>query len=327
MTKKVNATNTKATILAAYNDAMSELDALQKAPKTTVEVAKETSVKEAISTASDADIEGVAGRFLDAVSTLKYDYDSIETAIAAKRDELAEILDIEAEANSLVAIVTAKDKLVADKEDLARTIITEAQERAAVTISEAGDIREETLTKLKDEKAAILLDRKREQSEYDYNTTRDRRRERDAFEDQLDEMDAKLSARIKEVEAREATADELDNKVADLNDTILVMEAGLKIQLGESFEAGKKKAEKSANFAKMLAKKEFDSEVAIRDAQIVNLNEKVAELTRQLAVANQNANTASNQAVEMAKASFASQGDVNTISKVSEIAAGSNNKK
>jgi chromosome segregation ATPase len=335
--------STKKDIWDAYKALKKEVDAKQSASKvtTTTSAAEEAKLTKAVAHAGEVNMDAVSAtiqEFIEKVGEVKEQYSSILTAIDAKKKELQEIHDLEAEANSLITVVATKDKLVAEKTEQAQKVVAEAKEEAETILTEAQDravkITEsahEDAQKIRDEiaeeKAQTEKMRAREQEEYAYDFNRKKKADEDTLKDELDAKVKVIVEREEAVAEREAKADELDKKVADLTAEIESINKNIDNKIEKAVAEAKEKADKSASIAKAMLSKDYDAQISIKDARIETLEEKVKELAEQLAKAQAQVSDANNKVSEMAKSALKAQADADTITRVSEIAASGSNKR
>lgn len=335
--------STKKEIWDAYKALKQEVDAKQSASKvtTTTSAAEEAKRTEAVSTAGEVNMDAVSSTiqdFVAKVGEVKEQYSSILTAIEAKKKELKDIHDLEVEANSLITVVAAKDKLVAEKTELAQKVVADAKDEAETLLTEAKekaakltDSALEEARKIRDdiaeEKAQTEKMRAREQEEYAYEFNRKKKADIDTLQDELDAKVKLIVEREEAVSEREAKADELDKKVADLTAEIETLNANIEKKIEEAVKEAKDKADKSAGIAKAMLSKDYDAKISIKDARIETLEEKAEELAEQLAKAQAQVSNANDKVSEMAKSALKAQADADTITRVSEIAASGNNKR
>ena len=319
----VKFTDSKSDIWAKLKEVKAQLDASPKSPVTTTEVAETTKVTKAVAVASSVSVDVVEKAVTELVSKFaetKDQYTSIVTAIDAKKKELKDILDLEVEANTLVAIVATKEQLVAKKDAEATALIESAKERATEIADEIKARRAEADEAIRVAIANAKQAREREQEEYVYNFTRKKKAELDAHNDDIASKNKVLDDREASIVTREATVKALDTEIAELKAT---MDA----KIAKAEAEAKKSAESSANFAKLMIVKEHEASVSIKDARIATLEEKVAELTAQLNKAQDQVVAAHGKVTDMAQSAFQAQGDAATITRVSELAVSSGNKK
>ena len=310
--------STKKEIWDAYKAAKDQLEALAKPTENTVEKAKTVQTAKAIESSNSIDIESVETSLtvlVTKIAELKSQYDDIITAITAKKNELKEVHEIEASANDLAALITAKEKLIEMSAKAAEEKKKEADDYYNDKVAAANEF-----TKL------TALNHKREEEEYIYNTTRQRKRDEDAVADALELKKRSLDDREKAVAEREALADENEKKVTDLQKKYEDLEKSVNAEIAAAVQTAKDGTQKSAQIAANILKANTDADMRIATAKIETLEAKVVELQKQLDKANELVAKANTQVSDMAQSALKAQGDVNTISKVSEIAAGSQKK-
>ena len=310
--------STKKEIWDAYKAAKEQLEALAKPAENTVEKAKVAQTERAIESSNSIEIESVETSLtvlVTKIAELKSQYDDVIAAITAKKNELKEVHDIEVSANDLAALIAAKEKLIETS--------TKAAEE---TKKNADDYYNEKVASANEFAKLAALNHKREEEEYTYNTARQRKRDDDAVADSLEMKKRSLDDREKAVAERESLADENEKKVTDLQKKYDDLEKSVSAEIATAVQAAKDGAQKSAQIAANILKASTDADMRIATVKIETLEAKVVELQKQLDKANELVAKANTQVSDMAQSALKAQGDVNTISKVSEIAAGSQKK-
>ncbi len=323
--------STKKEIWDAYKETKAELTKLKaNEPVSTTERANKDAVSSAVKNASGIDtstIETVLTKLVEGVVGLKKEYDDLVTAIGAKKAELKEVHGIEVSANDLAALAAVKEKLIADKDEEAKKIIADAEEKK----KEADEYYRDTIKKTNEEAEKITekqdIERAREEEQYNYDTTRNRRKDADKVADELELKSKSLDQREKEVGEREKIANEKDSKIDELSRKIENLEKSIQDKIDEAFTNGEEKAKKSAQFQANMVKSHTDAEAKIAQSTIANLEAKVVDLEKQINRANEAVLSANEKVATMAQAALKAQGDAATISEVSKIAAGSNKSK
>lgn len=324
-------TDKKDVIWKAYKEVLTELNKAQKAqPTTTVEAAQIAKVEKAVETASAMDIDAISevvGNLLNNIADATDKYNDIIEAIGAKEKELKDILGLEREANSLVAVVATKDALVAEKEEQAKTIVADAQEKADEVIANAKLMANEISADAAKEEADRKKARARDEEEYKYNFDRKKQKDLDSLQDVLDGKVKAIKEREDAVAEREAEADGKDAKIAELEKDIENFIASTDEKIEEAVAKAKKSAETSANIAKAMDKKTHEAEISIKDAKIVTLEEKVAELNAQVVKLQAQVADANAQVITVANNALDNQKNAEAITRIAELNAQGNGKK
>jgi chromosome segregation ATPase len=325
---KVGKSATK--IWDAYQEVLEELKAKEAAPPSIAAVAEAQKAEAAIKLARTVDVNATASTAETIATGLreaKAEFDEVEAAIAKAKAELEDVHGIQAEADSLAALVAAKDRLVAEREEKAKVILSEAQEGAARLRDEAQADADKLRADAQEADRLAAQTRQRTQAEWDYDFSRKKRQAIDEVQDAIDVKRKSLDAREASLVEREKQADELDAKIADLESTIEAMKADLQAKVDAALEEGKKKAERSFGFQKQIIEKDHEGKLRVLEAANESLKERLAEMQTRLASAEAQVNAAGQRVTEIATASLKSQGDAATISKVAEVAAGAGVKK
>jgi chromosome segregation ATPase len=310
---------TKNDIWKAYKELRDELSQSENdQPTTTTAVAQRKSVEKATKVASSLDVTNLSQGVTDLMANIdqaKAAYEELQTAINAKRQELKDVHGLETEANSYIALVSAKERLIEEREEQADEIIREAKENATLINQEAHEA-----------KVQQQRQHNRLEEEWQYTFNRQKRNDQDRFSDDLNKEIQKIDERINAVEAREAKMDELEKQKAaletKLDDAIQKTEQRIEVAVAEA----KERTQKSANIAKAMESNTFKAEMRVKDAEIENLKERFQEAQDQLKTQQILVQEAQTKVSEMAQASLRARADAATVAKVSEIAAGSGKK-
>jgi cell division septum initiation protein DivIVA len=322
--KKMVGVKTKV-IWDKYQELLKEAQEMEsQRPKSTEDVAKKAKMMKAIEATDNIDVsvlETKLNELLSSISEAKEAYSTIIEAVQAKRDELKVVHNLEEEANSLVAIVTAKDQLVAERETKAKEILEEAELKAGGIIELATD-KAKALEELARQKAADdEKKRLREQEQWNYDFARSKRDKEGKLQDILAEQMKQIQIKSAEVASREALAEEKDTQIQSLKNELENLISQREEDIQAAAEKAKKSAMQSANIAQAMDKKTHEAEMSISQASIKNLEAQVAELKENLAIANRNVNNANERVSEMAAAALRSGADANTVAELHKAAA------
>lgn len=326
----VKYTDSKSDIWNAYKAQKVLLDqAGAVAPKTTVEVAEVKKIEKAVTTASTIKVDSISdtvNQLLSSIASATEKYEDIEIAIKAKQAELKDILGLEAEANSLVAIVATKDQLVADKTAEAVEIVNTAREQAANIVDSARDEKTLVNTEIAATKAATLKERARDKEEYDYNFARTKKANEDNLKDSLDAKVKVIVEREEVVTEREDLADDKDAEIDELTNQIEVLNITIDEKIEKAVSKAKDGAATSANIAKSMDRRSHEAEMTIKDARIQTLEEKVSELVSQLTVANKSVLDAQDKVTAIATNALDNQKNTDQVTRIAELNATGNKK-
>ena len=325
---KVGKSATK--IWEAYQEVLAELKAKEAAPPSIAAVAEAQKAEAAIKLAREVDVDTTATTAETIATGLreaKAEFDEVEAAIEKAKAELENVHGIQVEADSLAALVAAKDRLVAEREEKARVILDGAREEAARVKEDAQAEADKLRADAQEADRIAERDRQRTQAEWDYDFGRKKKTAIDEVQDAIDVKRKSLDEREAHLVEREKDADEKDAKIADLGSTIEAMKADTQSKVDAALEEGKKKAERSFGFQKQIIEKDHEGKLRVLEAANESLKERLVEMQSRLASAEAQVSKASERVTEIATASLKAQGDKETISKVAEVAAGAGQKK
>lgn len=249
----VNMKSTKQEIMDAYNEVKAKLDAISSAKDDPAVIAREKHNKEVIQSANEVSAQGILA------PEIVEKYKSLCEAIDMKSAQLKDMYGIEAEANSLVALINAhKDKEVELK---ARYSGMEASLKESFDVTKNNLSNE--LTELENKKEAILkqtkkdnadlyasleIERKREKEQYDYDLKRERKIANDKWEDEKAAREKALTDKESDLAARIVAIEEREKKMQELQDTVNNIPTLIENARAEGKKEGKAEADKSHVF-------------------------------------------------------------------------------
>ena len=272
--------NTKQELFDAYSEALKKVEEVKKMKETPADMAerkRKVAVEENAAKAVESNI------FNDEITQ---QYRDVMETIENKQKELQELYDIETEASSLAAIINAakekdyqleeefkakREKLVDEHENLIEVYKAELDD----LISQKDSVREEVRAARAEEIAKVKQERQREEEEYGYNLTRQRKIENDRWEDEKAEREKALNAKEEAADnmftEAESKLDELEGlreKVAEIPELIANAEK-------EAKELGQKEAAKEYGYKKTMYEKEKEYEIAKLEDKVSMLEEKL----------------------------------------------------
>ena len=313
----------------AYQEVLAELMAKEEVPSTEA-VAQAKKLGEAIKVANNVDVEAIIAN-LDGLTKGLQDakgvFTNLNTAIDSKKAELKEVHDLEAETNSLVAIVAAKDKLVAEKKTLAEEILQQAKERAEEIEKEAEEAASRLEEELADKERESEKQRQRVQAEWEYAFERACQKKQDDFKDDLRAQAKVLEEREAVVSEREANAEKLNATVKELEKKIEIDKANEQARINTAIESAVAKAKEKAEDEKSMVIKGYEAKLTIANSRIEDQNGFIAELRQRLDKAEAMVASANDKVTAIATGALKAGADAATITKISEIAAGGGQKK
>ena len=322
--------SSKNDVWKALKEAKAEIAELKAGePVSTTDISRKEATKKSINNATEIDV-GLVGEVLkklvEGITGFKTEYDDLAVALTAKKTELKDVHDIEVSANDLAALIDTKGKLISDRKEEAEKIIADANEKK----EEVDKYYLDTVVKANKEADEITnkksVERERLEEQYNYNTSRKNQIAEDGVSDELKEKSKSLDQREKEVGERENFADEKDSKNKELTEKVETLEKSIQGKVDSAFTEGEEKAKKGAQFQTSMVKAHTDADAKIAKSTIENLQEKVADLEKQIIQSNIDVSNANERVAAMAQSALAAQADAATVSEVTKIAAGASNK-
>lgn len=281
---EVTLKSTKAEIMEAYKAAKAKLDAQAQLTDDPVKAAM--AEKETVTLASADDI--ATQDILNPNIVAKYN--DLKEAISIKQGELKNLYDLDAEANSFVAMVNAyKAKEIELKEkydEKVKELNNNHDVKAEELNDDINNLKQEkndilnSIKKESDElKAALRKEREREEEEYDYNINRDRKAADDDWTDKVTKREKELNERIAAVRADEAEIVEKTAYIEELEKKVKEIPQMLQEATNEGIKKGKADADRSNAFEVRYLKQENEYKVKDLTNQISKLLEDVSSLT------------------------------------------------
>ncbi len=305
-------------LLAEFRDLEAQMVA------STTAIAEKERVAGAIKSADEVDVEDIDASvqgIVSSIATAMERYNDLKTAIAAKKAELEEVHGIEVEANTLVAVVATKDKMVTEKTEQARIVVEDAKVRAEELLATARESAANIRASAREEDQAGDQARDRKQAEWDYDFDRRVLEKNDKVQDAINDKLRELEAKQQAVAEREAKADELDANLLDLEQQLQHQKDQTANEIELAVEKAKKGAATSAAIAKSMDSKSHAADMSIIEARAKGLEERVVDLEGRLETANALVAAANTQVTEMAQASLRAGADANTIAELHKAQA------
>lgn len=255
MAKVINAKSTKTEVFEAYNELkakLDELNAMKDDPMAEAAKAEKERVSESA--------EKIVGTGILNAEIVKQ-YSDLKQDIADKQKTLKELYNIEAEANSMVALINAhKEKeieLKAKYDALKAELDAEIAEKKAAMQAQIDELvklkNDELAAKRKENeelKKALAVERQREEEEYAYNLKRKRKQDHDSWIDEKTIREKQLSDKETAVLARETVIADKEKYVAELEVKVNAIPAAIELAKEEGMKKGKADAGKEWSFEK-----------------------------------------------------------------------------
>jgi hypothetical protein len=284
---KVNLNSTKNEILKAYTELLEQQkEAKSPQPQQEIELKrKDTVVKEASGQSEEKIIQQIATLKMALNSSLDTIEDQLDTsykklnktqeAIQIQEERLKELYQINAEADSLSALLAAQKEKKAEFE----TIISTEKEKWEKGQKEMAALR-------KEEEEALKKQRKREEEEYSYSVHQKRKIESDQYEEKKIRQEKELKDKKEvfelEIKAREQAVSESENELKILRKQTEDFPAVLKKEVETAIKITGDNLKKEYDYQIVLIKKEYESELKLNSQAVENLQNRIKDLELQL---------------------------------------------
>lgn len=295
---QISMSNTKKEMLEAYQALLAEVQTKSlenpREEQKRIEQKKVVAQAEALSAEEmDKFAREIMGGFESSVallqSQLREGFDKLRTldeTIKIKEAWIEDLYAIQSNADSLSTLILAQKK---QKEEALRELeeIRTKQEREIEETREAWQREQEQYKdSVKQEKATAALLRKREEDEYEYTTSQRRRKEEDAFREQLDADKRELEERRQDFERtaaeRERALAEAEGELEGLRRLSESLDTRMQEVESRAIKATEERLEREHRFAFDLAQKETEGQLRLKDQQIELLQQKIGEIEAQL---------------------------------------------
>lgn len=223
-------------------------------------------------------------------------YNAVLTDIANKKAELKELFDIEANANTLAALIQAHDIELSEFNESKDKLLAEKQEELKALQLNYETMKKDLAADIAKKKEENELAKEREEENYNYDLARRRKLENDIWEDEKARREKEISDREDAIKAKEAEIEqikalneELMAKVDEIPQLIAEAEAKAAEKATKECEriAAIKSAtiRKEAELDKTLIQKELDSckeALAKSEEENTKLNERLDAAYKQM---------------------------------------------
>ena len=301
MTKTISEKNTKTEIIEAYNEVLAKLKE-QKAVNQQA-VKKETEVKESLKEASansiDDIVRNLAGLKVQIVKTIddleekmiaEYrKFSGLQQAATEEARILDELYGVQAEADSLAALVQAQKEKKASFEAQMEQTKASFDEDMSEKLQYWKKEQEEFDLAKKERDAQLKKDRLREEEEYSYNLQLARKKDADEYEATKTalekELSTKKSALEKDWSEREAVLSSREEELSELRDKIAVFPKELEKAIKDTEKTVTERIEFKFKHEMQLIQKETEGEQKLHEQAVEALQSKIREqeeLIRQL---------------------------------------------
>ena len=349
---QVSEKNTKADILRAYKAAQAEVKQLKaqklnpvaekkaKRKTATAEKVKELSVDSVAKT-----IETLNSRTDSYLSQLREEFEGelgnlteVRQAVADAKEELKEIFDIHAEAESLASLIEAKNqtkaefdaKMQADRE----AFLEEMKREKKAWELEKADYEAEWERKVKEDQER----RTRELDDAKYLFQREKREQTDALND---ELDSKRKAFMDQVEVAEKnlkeqrevffkdrkTQEQLEATVKALEERVTGFETEKAAAIEAAREDGKKKAAQSYGIETSALKRSHEADMKVLQGQVDSLSADNDGLRNQVKSLETKLENAYAKVQDVAVQALNAQGNANTVAQLQTAVANTSKQK
>lgn len=285
--KKISASNTKNEILKAYDELLKQLKEKQSPdPQKEMAFKRKNEILKEVSEQSDEKI-------IQQISSLKVELNSsldtiedqlrsshrklknMHDAIQIQEDRLAELYQINQEADSLAALLAAQKSEKTRFEDF----MADQKDKWNKEQANLEALR-------KEEEESLKKNRKREDEEYNYSLQQKRKKESDLYEEKKNKLEKELKDRKesfeKEIKEREQAVTLNENELQDLRKQAADFPVVVKKEVDLAVKTTEMTLKKEHEHQQVLMQKEYESELKLQKQTIDNLLSRIKDLELQI---------------------------------------------
>ena len=295
---QISMSNTKKEMLEAYEALLKEVSTKSKEnpreEQKRVEQAKVVTKAEGLSAEELNDYaREVMGGFEKAVvllqKQLKEGFEKLHLlneTIKVKEAWIEELYAIQSNADSLSALILAQKKYKEEAQQELELKKGQLEQEIEETREAWAREKEQHANGLKQEKADIALQRKREEEEYNYTTNQRRREEEDKFKTRLQNEERELRERQSAFEREHAdrlkALTDAEQELEQLRQLASGMEGRIEEATSKAIATTEERLKREHRFEFDLAQKETEGQLLLKDQQIGLLQQKIKEMETQL---------------------------------------------
>lgn len=297
MPAKVTLKSTKQEILDALHAAEKQLSEQKKILSTPAAAAETSQAAEVVANAA---VDVGSGIFSDEMTEK---YENLVEAIQIQEEKLKNLYSVETALLDMSVVVNASKQARMDLEAELERAKREAKAASDALTAENAQ-----------RKADLAIARRREEEEYKYNLSRQRKQEADDHEDKR----ILLEKKIEEAEAQLAKLQEDAEAIDALQARVDGLPSELDAKYKEGFSDGQKAAGKEYGYKTAMSEKEHSYELRERDSKIERLEKDSAEKSQKIAALEAKLDAAYTQLRDLATKTVESSGGLKVISTASD---------
>lgn len=267
--EKITSKSTKSQILDAYNKAIKKLNEIEASKDDPVSQRESQMKKETFEAADKIVAMGILN------PEITGQYKSLELAIEMKKNELKDLYDLEAEANSLTAMINAHKDTQRELEEEAKENKKAIEAGIKALEAELKAKEEEVENEVAEERERVSKIRQREEEEYQYNLKRKRQLEDDEWEDNKKARESVIASKEEDLVNKAKDLSEKETYIADLEDKV----ASISDQVASAYEEGKKEGKAKADKSNAFEVRSLETK---HEYEVQNLQNQIDRLEKDL---------------------------------------------
>jgi len=331
MDKKISTTNTKAQIIAAYNELLKKLEEKsQDNPKEIQQRKDAEKMVESAQTNTEAgivkDIAALKTSFLESLEkvqdSLTIEYKKlaeIQEAIKIEKRNLEDLYGLSANADSLAAILMAQKESQEEFDEGMKTAQEAFKTEMAEEKANRDKDRAESVAQIKEENEIQKKTRKREEEEHSYNLQQKRKKETDEYELKKVHQEAGLKEKKiafeKEFAEREKDILEKEQEYNILKKASDNFPKELEICILEANKEQEAKLITEFKYKEELNALETEGQMQLKELQVSTLENKIKEMEVQIKLLSQKAETSEKSVKDIALKAIENSTKVQVVEK------------
>lgn len=329
MTNLVTKNNTKAQILAAYEDMLKKekeksTDNIKEVQERKIAEKTLTSVKSNTNESIIRNIEKIKKEFISSLDEIKNEsskeyakFIEIQSAIEIEKKDLEQLYGLKANADSFAALLLAQ-KEIKEKFEEEKAFEKEKFDNEVSNIKQIwAKEKEGNATIEKEIKEELSKSRKREEEEYVYNLKQKRKKETDTYEFNKQTQEAEIKIKRidfeKEFATRERIIVENEKEYDELKKASEQLPETIQKAVNSALKELETQLKTEFNYEKNLLAKETEGIVNLKELTITSLESKIKEIENQLKTISSKADISEKTVKDIALKAIESTGKIQLV--------------
>ena len=308
---EVSTKNTKEQILAAYEQALEQLNKREVPIADVQKLAEKVQLTDKVTKITNDSIVSELGslksKIISQLDTLSSNLllefkklSDIQVAIAFEKQHLEDLYGIKASAQGLAALIQAREENKLKFEEEFKLKKAEIEMYISNQKQAWKEAQEDFDKNQKEVKAKIELQRAREEEEYIYNRDLNRRKDHDVYLKKCELEEKKFKDQLEDIESRQKQLVEQEQQVDALRTVVANHPALLEQAVKEAEERLRTELTKNHEFEKALSQKDYEGQLLLKKQALEAHANKIKEQEALLKELTAHSNMATQQVQDIA---------------------------